>query len=219
MNLRITSGSEKTDGKLALEKRFDAGMAVGALKQKLFMIVGVAPEHQRLSVYDSSDVRVAQLDDDSKTLEAEGVRAEMRIHVTDTSGNTVALTEDLSSVPKYVMSDEDYNKREDSYRKFKERQNQQKQSEKSEEKPAVRVPVVGERCLVESGHRGEVAFVGEIPGKPGVFVGVRLDDPFGLNDGTVAGVRYFEALPKCGVFVRPEKVQVGDFPPMEDDVF
>lgn len=64
-----------------------------------------------------------------------------------------------------------------------------------------------------------MAYFGPISGKSGVFVGVRLDDPFGLNDGTVGGQRLFEALPKCGVFVRPDKIQIGDFPPMDDEEF
>jgi tubulin-folding cofactor B len=79
--------------------------------------------------------------------------------------------------------------------------------------------VLGARCLVEAGHRGEVAFFGAIDGKTGLFVGIRLDDPFGLNDGSVGGKRLFEALPKCGVFVRPDKIQVGDFPPIDDEEF
>jgi tubulin-specific chaperone B len=47
-------------------------------------------------------------------------------------------------------------------------------------------------------------------------VGVRFDEPFGRNDGSVKGVRLFDAPPGHGAFVRPDKVQAGDFPPLDD---
>ena len=77
---------------------------------------------------------------------------------------------------------------------------------------------VGVRCRLlpaeEDARRGKVAFlgeVGEIPGGVGAWVGVRLDEPTGKNDGRVGGTRYFECAAKCGVFVRPERVEVGEF--------
>lgn len=80
---------------------------------------------------------------------------------------------------------------------------------------------VGKRCRVgtEDARRGEVMYVGEvaeIPGGLGTWVGVQLDEPMGKNDGSVGGKRYWEGKPKCGVFVRPERVEVGDFPVVDD---
>ena len=124
--------------------------------------------------------------------------------------------EALAAVPKYEMSEEAYEKRENTYRKQKEAflaQNPPPAPKTEADYPAI---VVGARCIIEAGHRGEVGFFGEVQGKKGLFVGVRLDDPMGKNDGTVDGKRYFEAAPKCGVFVRPDKIQVGDFPPEDD---
>lgn len=82
---------------------------------------------------------------------------------------------------------------------------------------------VGERCRVggDDTKRGEVKYVGEvkeIPGTIGAWVGVQLDEPVGKNDGSIGGTRYWgePSEIKCGVFVRPERVEVGDFPVMDD---
>jgi len=56
--------------------------------------------------------------------------------------------------------------------------------------------------------------VGLVEGLPGVgaWVGVRLDEPTGKNEGEVGGKRYFDAEGRNrGVFVRPERVEVGAF--------
>lgn len=65
-----------------------------------------------------------------------------------------------------------------------------------------------------------MSFVGAVPELPppaGPWVGVTLDEPTGKNDGSAkGGKRYFTAKPNCGAFVRPEKVEVGDFPEVDE---
>lgn len=43
-------------------------------------------------------------------------------------------------------------------------------------------------------------------------VGIRLDEPSGLNNGTAKGVRIFECEEGFGSFVRGKNVTVGDYP-------
>lgn len=81
---------------------------------------------------------------------------------------------------------------------------------------------VGDRCQIAAGRRrGAVAWKGEIAGlgSGGFWVGIRLDEPTGRHDGTVAstGERYFDAPPRRGTFVRGQHVECGDFP--ERDMF
>lgn len=78
---------------------------------------------------------------------------------------------------------------------------------------------------------GTVSYIGPIPqilGSLGAWIGITLDEPTGKNDGSIPskgkegedgyieGARYFQCLPKCGVFVRPERVEIGDFPAADD---
>lgn len=60
-----------------------------------------------------------------------------------------------------------------------------------------------------------VSFVGEVPDIPsgvGAWVGITLDEPTGKNNGSVNGTKYFSCAANSGVFLRAERVEVGDFP-------
>ncbi|XP_024082800.1 kinesin-like protein KIF13A isoform X2 [Cimex lectularius] len=67
-------------------------------------------------------------------------------------------------------------------------------------------------CLGESvqirpyNSTGVIAYIGPTEFASGTWVGVDLDAPTGKNDGTVQGVKYFEARHKHGIFVRADKL-------------
>lgn len=66
-------------------------------------------------------------------------------------------------------------------------------------KLGLRVDLEGYTCP------GTVMFVGLVGGK--CRIGVKLDKPFGKNDGTALGERFFQCPGKHGTFVFPKKVK------------
>ena len=61
---------------------------------------------------------------------------------------------------------------------------------------------VGQTVQHPDGKQGIIKYVGALDGKPGVFVGVELDEPLGKNDGAVDGKYYFKTQPNHGIFYR-----------------
>lgn len=65
---------------------------------------------------------------------------------------------------------------------------------------------VGDRVWVNGNKPGVVQFLGETQFAPGQWAGIVLDEPIGKNDGSVAGVRYFQCGALRGIFTRPSKL-------------
>ncbi|MCJ1479001.1 hypothetical protein MMC13_007685 [Lambiella insularis] len=84
---------------------------------------------------------------------------------------------------------------------------------------------VGDTVDVTGGMDGLVKFVGEVRGKPGIFVGVELSQKWaarGKNDGDADGIKYFTtSTPGSGVFLPIARAtkraspgpSIGSFPP------
>ena len=146
---------------------------------------------------------------------------------------------DVNQITKVEMSPEEYAKKTDSVLAWKKanklgRFDPSAPSPESLEKIKLQVfdteikdkgIEAGKRCRVgqDDSKRGEVMYVGEveeIPGGAGKWIGVKLDEPVGKNDGSLKGKRYWgeevKDGPKYGVFVRPERVEVGDWPVLDD---
>jgi len=135
---------------------------------------------------------------------------------------------DLSAVEKFELTPEEYESRRDTVLSHLKANRLGRFAETPinlTQSPPAPIPSnikIGERCEVQSGdgtidRRGTIRFVGKAAiGKGGIWVGVEMDEPTGKGDGSVDGVRYFQCSPKHAVFVRADKVTVGDFP--EEDL-
>ncbi|KAF9646315.1 hypothetical protein BDM02DRAFT_3171848 [Thelephora ganbajun] len=207
------------------ERRFDLHITTSQLKNKLELITGIPVSNQALSLYNSEEDAqpVAILDDDNRPLGYYGARDWQFLKIIDTNPS-VTLTgqlSDVSQVEKFELSEEAYAQRNDTVLAYKQRQKlgrfaekPDEESQKTEEDVNIQV---GSRCQIESTEpgfhkRGTVRFVGNTKFAPGTWVGVEYDEPIGKNDGLVQGERYFECRHGYGVFVRPNKVETGDFP-------
>lgn len=230
VSVRLTS----TISSFEVLRHFNRGISIAELKGKLEMVVGVTSSCMDLELFSPSDKLLQKMDDDNALLGSYPVDDDCRIHVSDRSGGHMGEFTDVSKVEKFVLSDENYDKRSDTVRAIMKKQgvghfNEEamakkraaKAAEEEEQKAAADAISVGCRCKVQVQGQptklGTVMYVGTTDFKPGYWVGVKYDEPLGKNDGSVKGKRYFECQNKYGAFVKPMNVTVGDFPEEEFD--
>jgi tubulin-folding cofactor B len=212
------------------EIRFHRSQKLFEVKAVFSKKYGTLPEYMKCKLIKSNgEERPLSLNDDEKSLKELGIEDYDTIHINDLNPNSVLVQnnfDDVSTVKKYELSEEDYNKREDTVRKFKKKLlsdpnylSMLDQSKGPTYEDEAALIDEGSRCLLGDGvRRGEVMYVGLVKEMGyGFWVGVKLDEPLGDNNGTLKGKKYFECDPNYGVFVRPIYVKVGNFPPV--DVF
>ncbi|KAL2205388.1 tubulin specific chaperone cofactor B [Sarocladium strictum] len=219
------------------ERRITPSWTITQLRAKLEPITGIPPSCQKLSIQvpGSAPVSVEASDEDSTYLSNFPLRAYAELSVIDTRPpNARPNLSDTTGVEKYVMPEDEYEKKSDSVLAWKKAQQLGRFDPSAPSQEAARLSAfeqdiqqrgieAGKRCRVgaDDTRRGTVCFVGEvkqIPNGAGAWVGVMLDEPVGKNDGSIAGVRYFgeQSDLKHGVFVRPERVEIGEYPVMND---
>eukprot|EP01065_Artemidia_motanka_P006563 TRINITY_DN1321_c11_g1_i1.p1 TRINITY_DN1321_c11_g1~~TRINITY_DN1321_c11_g1_i1.p1 ORF type:complete len:278 (+),score=126.29 TRINITY_DN1321_c11_g1_i1:50-835(+) len=210
-----------------MEKRFDRHLTISEVKWKIQTFFGTDSGLMMLQLQDADGTVVADNMDDDRMLGYYSPQDGWTVHAIDLDPQAEAKCRgwtDTSLVQKYMMSDEDYAKRDNSVRAEKARRLEKMRAEgtlpvakpvdeEAQAEAAAKISA-GDRCLVFPGDRkATVRYVGKIPElKPGWWVGVEFDEPVGKNDGTAKGKRYFECRPKYGGFCPPDKVTVGDFP-------
>ncbi|KAF3912960.1 hypothetical protein ABW21_db0206811 [Orbilia brochopaga] len=214
------------------ERRVTPSWTIADLKSKLEPVTGIPPSAQRLSYQFADSNELESLDG----LNADMVRISelhwqpyTRLTVADS--RPPALREnysDTSQVEKYEMPTEDYAKLSNSVLAWKKRNQLGRFDPKKADVTTTAQEVtaseveerniqVGARCIVGDDsmeRRGQVAYVGQVDTIPqgGTWVGVRLDEPTGKNDGSIDGIKFFDAKRNHGIFVRPSRVTVGDYP-------
>ncbi|CAK9227045.1 unnamed protein product [Sphagnum jensenii] len=214
-----------------IEIRFDLHTTIERVKEKLRDRCGTPVESMSLQLYDDTNTKICDLIDDFRPIGYYSPLDGYRIHVIDadpTSMSAGGWLEDTSLVEKYTISEDAYNKREDTFRKYREKRvaedptwTLQKVTEDHMADIASGIEV-GARCEVDpGGKRGVVKFVGTADTlAAGFWVGVQYDEPVGKHDGLVKGKRYFTCPPGHGAMLRPDKIKVGDYPerdPFEDE--
>lgn len=106
-----------------MEIRLDLHMRVALLKQKLCFHCGTPASSMILHLKDENGKLLATLSDDSSMLGYYSPYDGATLHIVDTDPTSLSANgwlEDTSKVQKYVMSDEDYSKRDNTFRKYKE---------------------------------------------------------------------------------------------------
>ncbi|KAF7960025.1 hypothetical protein EAE96_001625 [Botrytis aclada] len=219
------------------ERRITPSWSIGQLKSKLVPVTGIPSSDQKLTLWinNQQSVDIQALDEENTQLSNFPLAPHAVIHVTDT--RAPGLREnytDVSGVEKYTLPVESYEKRTDSVLAWKKNEKLGRFNPDAPTLLDAKLAVydneikakgisVGKRCRVgeDDSRRGEVMYVGdvaEIPGGAGKWIGVKLDEPVGKNDGSIAGKRYWgkDGEGKFGVFVRPERITVGDFPVLDD---
>lgn len=235
-DLSVVSGSDVVkinisnshNDAVSFERKYSKSLKISEFKAKLEPITGGSAATMKLELY-SGDRLVSRLDDDDKMLGFYSVEDGMRVHVID----SFAFVQE--NVQKFELSQDEYDKKQDSLRNYLKRNKLGKYNEeemakleeerrKQEEEDAKKLEqaTIGARCKVltkgNPTRLGTVMYRGEIEGKPGVFIGVKFDEPLGVNDGSANGKRYFECPPKYGSFVAAKAVEIGDFPPETDEL-
>ncbi|KAK4762186.1 hypothetical protein SAY87_030070 [Trapa incisa] len=223
--LRVTHCNLKT---FSADVRFSLQLSVESVKEKLWKKCGTSVDSMQLELYDDANSKVSDLSDDVRPLGFYSPLDGYRLHIIDLDPSSVTSggwLEDTSTVEKYTISDDAYDKLDGTFRKFKAKMMSQnpssfesKISDNYMEDLCSNIKV-GDRCEVEPGaKRGVVKFVGRAESlAPGFWVGVQYDEPLGKHDGMVKRTRYFECPPLHGAMLRPDKVKVGDYP--ERDIF
>uniref|UniRef100_A0A914C1M2 CAP-Gly domain-containing protein n=1 Tax=Acrobeloides nanus TaxID=290746 RepID=A0A914C1M2_9BILA len=201
MSVHLTIISNITE--FPYEKSFPNSITLKEFKKRLVLIIGIDTADIYIELRDKENQFIKKLTDDNATLEDLDIKQGQTIYVESKNGaQTVVSNDDMTN--RYVMDDHKYEQLNDSLRAFKKKfvsstNNQDASNLQLGQKCIIRLPGVSERV-------GTISFIGETHFKPGIWVGITYEEPFGKNDGSFEGKRYFTASPNYGSFVRPNNV-------------
>lgn len=189
----INVSNSKTDA-LAFERKFVKSMNIADFKQKLEVVTGGSAGTMELELY-SGDKLICKLDNDEAKLGSYPIEDGMRVHVIDQF--LMVLGEE---VEKFELTDDQYSKKQDTVRNFllknklgkydeaeMQRLEAKKQQAREKEEQMAKQIQIGSRCKVTTADQptrlGTVMFNGRLEGKKNIMIGVKFDEPLGVNDG------------------------------------
>jgi tubulin-specific chaperone B len=117
--IKLHATHDGTNMRLA-ECRFDSKQTIRLVKEMLSYRFGSNEDMMKLELRDTKEQTVRLMEDDNKSLGDYQALENYTIHVHYSGPNTLGEFDDVSRVEKYTISEEDYNKRDDSFRKFKQ---------------------------------------------------------------------------------------------------
>ncbi|KJP89441.1 hypothetical protein AK88_00884 [Plasmodium fragile] len=217
------------------------------VKKKIYTHTGTSHNHMDLYAYDELNIENTQvhLGNDHFCLNDYHVKDNYTIYIQDKNNavhNDIIYhiddSEKLNQLKhlKYEMKEEDYDKRQDTFRNFikklRARGGGAPNGEShpngeihanGQEDPLKTPPYdeqtyqIGNRCRIKIGdRRGVLKFVGKLKKGNEISVGVDLDEPLGNSDGTYQNKLLFECKgSKYGYLGNINSIEVGDFPPFD----
>ncbi|CAH6720547.1 tubulin-specific chaperone B [[Candida] jaroonii] len=219
------------------ERKVSPQWSLKYFQERLELITGIPVKFQTIQLYAISNSDKFDVLIDSSTPEAYkantdvsslGLKPFCRINVEDSNPDSDLKDLIDSEVKGFEMTEEEYQKRNNTVLKWKQDNKlgrfnpdavQEKQQRSQEDAQAVETMKVGDRCRVmriQGERRGTIRFIGEISQlDDGYWVGIEFDEPAGKNNGSIGDQSFFQCKPKHGSFVRPAKVEVGDYPELD----
>ncbi|GAW80134.1 tubulin-specific chaperone [Plasmodium gonderi] len=219
--------------------------AIENIKKKIYTHTGTAWDNMNLYAYDELNIENSQvfLSNDQFCLNDYQVKDNYTIYIQEKNNPVpsdiiyhIDDTEQLEKLKhlKYEMKEEDYDKRQDTFRNFikkirsKEGVNREKNAPVGENYQNVNalnentsnnmydqeIYKIGNRCRIKIGdRRGVLKFIGKLKKGNEISVGVDLDEPLGNSDGTYQKKYLFECKgDKYGYIGNINSIEVGDFP-------
>jgi len=107
-----------------MELRIDLHTSIAEVKRKLYTHNGTSIAHMELHLRDQEGTFVCKMLDDARPLGFYGVSNGMEIHVVDTDPFSLSRDgglDDVSKIEKYRMSEEEYEKRDNTLRAYKKK--------------------------------------------------------------------------------------------------
>lgn len=220
-------------------KKFQKDLTVWDLKQRLELITGRNASTMTVTALTPEGEPICKLLDHNKVIGSYPINNGVQLMVEDPMYVHIEENEDDLD-KRFQLSEEQYASRKGTLKEFLSRNklgkynpeilSQKEAAARKEEEERKRLEEkekeifnsieVNQRCEVSIPNqvpkRGVVMFKGPVKFTSGLWIGVKYDEPFGKNDGSVDGVRYFTAPPNYGAFVKPMYVKVGDYPEITD---